>query len=219
MNPSAGAVLASVSDGDAADGTRTLDDAVAAQVDWRANRFHTAHRLLVCRADEFANIMTLESGKPRAEPVGEFALSMSFIQWYAERIAHIHGTYPTSSSGGSCLMTTKQSVGPALLINPWIFPMLRNARKGGAALAAGCTVVLQKCGGKTADSCTVCRDARTRRREYGSRRSGSDQLRVRERRPGVRVSKPHHPAPQYCCGVHREVRRRRTGAAGGRGVR
>ncbi|WP_215730400.1 NAD-dependent succinate-semialdehyde dehydrogenase [Rhodoglobus vestalii] len=150
VNPSTGDVIASVSDGDAPDGLRALDAAVAAQEGWRkmpprarADLFHAAHRLLVSRADAFADIMTLESGKPRAESAGEFALSMSFFQWYAEQIAHIHGTYSNSSSGGFRVMTTKQPVGPALLITPWNFPMLMNARKGGAALAAGCTVVLK----------------------------------------------------------------------------
>ncbi|EPR76194.1 Succinate-semialdehyde dehydrogenase [NAD(P)+] [Leifsonia rubra CMS 76R] len=150
VNPSTGDVIASVSDGDASDGIRALDAAVAAQDGWRrmpararADLFHSAHRLLVSRADAFADVMTLESGKPRAESVGEFALSMGFFQWYAEQIAHIHGTYATSSSGGFRVMTTKQPVGPALLITPWNFPMLMNARKGGAALAAGCTVVLK----------------------------------------------------------------------------
>ncbi len=150
INPATGSEIASVSDGGASDAIRALDAAVAAQDEWRkmaprarANLFHSAHRLLVSRADAFADIMTLESGKPRAESVGEFALSMSFFQWYAEQIAHIHGTYATSSSGGFRVMTTKQPVGPALLITPWNFPMLMNARKGGAALAAGCTVVLK----------------------------------------------------------------------------
>ncbi|MEO7545483.1 MAG: NAD-dependent succinate-semialdehyde dehydrogenase, partial [Terrimesophilobacter sp.] len=64
-------------------------------------------------------------------------------QWYAEQIAHIHGSYATSSTGGFRVMTAKQPVGPALLITPWNFPLLMNARKGGAALAAGCTIVLK----------------------------------------------------------------------------
>lgn len=150
FNPSTGDIIAGVSDANASDGLRALDAAVEAQDGWRrmpprarADLFHTAHRLLASRADAFADIMTLESGKPRSESVGEFGLSLSFFQWYAEQIAHIHGTYSTSSSGGFRVLTTKQPVGPALLITPWNFPMLMNARKGGAALAAGCTVVLK----------------------------------------------------------------------------
>lgn len=149
-NPSTGDTIASVSDAGPADAVRALDAAVAAQDEWRrmtprarADLFHAAHRLLVSKADAFADIMTLESGKPRKESVGEFALSMGFFQWYAEQIAHIHGTYANSSNGGFRVMTTMQPVGPALLITPWNFPMLMNARKGGAALAAGCTVVFK----------------------------------------------------------------------------
>ncbi|MEO7350189.1 MAG: aldehyde dehydrogenase family protein, partial [Terrimesophilobacter sp.] len=94
VNPSTGRVIASVSDGTAADGVRALDAAVAAQESWRrmsarmrADLFHAAHQLMVTKADAFADIMTLESGKPRKESKGEFALSMSFFQWYAEQIA------------------------------------------------------------------------------------------------------------------------------------
>jgi succinate-semialdehyde dehydrogenase/glutarate-semialdehyde dehydrogenase len=150
VNPSTGDVIARVSDADASDGARALNAAVAAQNGWRempararADLFHSAHRLLTSRADAFADVMTLESGKPRAESVGEFALSLGFFLWYAEQIAHLHGTYAVSSSGGFRVLTVKQPVGPALLITPWNFPMLMNARKGGAALAAGCTVILK----------------------------------------------------------------------------
>lgn len=150
LNPSTGQGIARMSDAGATDGIRALDAAAAAQQAWahvapraRADLFHAAHRLLVSRADAFADIMTLESGKPRAESVGEFALAMGFFRWYAEQIAHIHGTYSVSSSGGFRVMTTQQPVGPALLITPWNFPVLMNARKGGAALAAGCTVVFK----------------------------------------------------------------------------
>jgi succinate-semialdehyde dehydrogenase/glutarate-semialdehyde dehydrogenase len=150
VNPSTGEIIAEVADGSGREALAALDAAVAAQESWRsmaprarADLFYRAHALLVSRADVFADLMTLESGKPRSESVGEFALSMGFFQWYAEQISHLHGTYQQSSNGGFRIVTTHQPVGPALLITPWNFPMLMNARKGGAALAAGCTVVLK----------------------------------------------------------------------------
>lgn len=149
-NPATGETIAEVADGSDAEALEALDAAEAAQASWagmapraRANLFYSAHALLLSRADAFADLMTLESGKPRTESVGEFALSMGFFQWYAEQIAHLHGTYQQSSHGGFRVITTQQPVGPALLITPWNFPMLMNARKGGAALAAGCTIILK----------------------------------------------------------------------------
>lgn len=150
MDPATGESIGSVSDATGADARRALDAAVAAQNDWarwtpraRAELFHRAYTLLVERTDVFADVMTLESGKPRAESVAEFTLSTGFFRWFAEQIAHLHGTYATASNGGFRVITTLQPVGPALLITPWNFPMLMNARKGGAALAAGCTVILK----------------------------------------------------------------------------
>jgi len=149
-NPANGRLIAEVADGSDVDALEALGAAAAAQQSWaaiapraRADLFYRAHALLQSRADDFADLMTLESGKPRRESAGEFALSMGFFLWYAEQIAHLHGSYSIASNGGFRVLTTSQPVGPALLITPWNFPMLMNARKGGAALAAGCTIVLK----------------------------------------------------------------------------
>jgi len=40
-------------------------------------------------------------------------------------------------------MTVRQPVGPTVLITPWNFPLAMGTRKIGAALAAGCTVVIK----------------------------------------------------------------------------
>lgn len=149
-NPSTDEVLADVAAGSADDARSALDSAVAAQAAWRdwaprrrADLFHAAYRLLVERTDAFADVMTAESGKPRAESLGEFALSAGFWLWYAEQIAHLHGTYAHGSPGGYRVITGHEPVGPSLLITPWNFPMLMSARKAGAALGAGCTVVMK----------------------------------------------------------------------------
>ncbi len=149
-NPSNGDVVASVSDGTPEHALAALDAAsrsAAAWRDWspraRADLFHRAHRLLMDRADAFAEIMVLESGKPRSEAEGEFALSAGFFLWYTEQVAHLHGTYQDGSPGGYRVIETHQPVGPSFLVTPWNFPMLMSARKAGAALAAGCTVIMK----------------------------------------------------------------------------
>jgi succinate-semialdehyde dehydrogenase / glutarate-semialdehyde dehydrogenase len=148
VNPATGRSLATVADASLEDVALALDAAVAAQAAWRAvapraraNLFHKAHALLIERADLFAQTMTLESGKPLAESRGEFKLSAEFFLWYAEQIAHLHGTFADGSHGGYRVVATHQPVGPCLLVTPWNFPLLMIARKAGAALAAGCTVV------------------------------------------------------------------------------
>lgn len=149
-NPSDGEVIAHVSDGTAGHALEALDAATRASAQWRewsprtrADLFHVAHRLLMERADAFADVMVLESGKPRSEAASEFALSAGFFLWYTEQIAHLHGTYQEGSRGGYRVIETHQPVGPSFLVTPWNFPMLMSARKAGAALAAGCTVIMK----------------------------------------------------------------------------
>ncbi|MET0474184.1 MAG: NAD-dependent succinate-semialdehyde dehydrogenase [Mycobacterium sp.] len=150
LDPATGAEIATMADGTADDAIDALDAAAGAQIAWRhvaprdrAEMFGHAHRLLLSRAEEFADVMTAESGKPLAESRAEFALSAEFFLWYTEQIAHLHGTWAPASHGGYRVITTHQPVGPALLITPWNFPMLMIARKAGAALAAGCPVIVK----------------------------------------------------------------------------
>src|SRR6478735_4204827 len=150
LDPATGTEIAAMSDGDADDAIAALEAAAGAQAWWRhvaprdrAELFTRAHRLLLSRAEEFADVMTAESGKPLAESRAEFALSAEFFLWYTEQIAHLHGTWAPASHGGYRVVTTHQPVGPALLVTPWNFPMLMIARKAGAALAAGCPVIVK----------------------------------------------------------------------------
>jgi succinate-semialdehyde dehydrogenase/glutarate-semialdehyde dehydrogenase len=150
VNPATGKEIARVADGSAGDALRALDAAAGAQAAWRAvpprpraSLFHQAHRLLTERAEAITETMTLESGKPLAEARAEFQLSADFFLWYTEQTAHLHGTYADGSNGGYRVVTAYQPVGPSLLITPWNFPLLMIARKAGAALAAGCTVVVK----------------------------------------------------------------------------
>lgn len=147
-NPSTEKEFASVSHADSTHATLALDAAADSQAQWaawsprlRANLFRDAYDLIVSRKDAFAQIMVLESGKPLAEATAEFTLSTDFFLWYTEQIAHLHGSYAHSSYGGFRVITNHHPVGPSFLVTPWNFPFLMIARKGGAALAAGCTVV------------------------------------------------------------------------------
>ncbi len=148
VNPANGKTFASVCDATSDDARRALDAAHAAQADWgrvaprkRANLMHRAHALMLEREEAFVHVMTLESGKPLTESRAEFLLSTDFLLWFAEQTAHLDGSYSHSSNGGFRVLVTHQPVGPCLLITPWNFPLLMIVRKGGAALAAGCTTI------------------------------------------------------------------------------
>jgi succinate-semialdehyde dehydrogenase/glutarate-semialdehyde dehydrogenase len=95
-------------------------------------------------ADQLAEIMTLESGKPLAESRGEVAYARSFITLYAS-LASLSGggdIVPSSSSSQKRL-ALKEPVGVVSAITPFNFPAAMITRKVAPALAAGCTVIVK----------------------------------------------------------------------------
>ena len=149
-NPATEEVLAKVADASVADGEAALAAAAAAQSDWaktaprdRSEMLRRAYDLLVERTDYFAELMTLEMGKPLAEAKGEVAYGSEFFRWFAEEAVRISGRWSTAPNGATRLVTMKQPVGPSLMITPWNFPLAMGTRKIGPALAAGCTMVIK----------------------------------------------------------------------------
>ncbi len=150
LNPATGHVLTSVADASPEQGIEALDAAVAAQASWaatdpryRAEILRRAFDLVVQRTDQFALLMTLEMGKPLAESRGEVTYGAEFLRWFSEEAVRIEGRYSIAPSGGMRIITVKQPVGPVYAITPWTFPLAMATRKIGAALAAGCTVVVK----------------------------------------------------------------------------
>jgi succinate-semialdehyde dehydrogenase/glutarate-semialdehyde dehydrogenase len=149
-DPSTGSVLATVADATVEDGRAALDAAVAAQADWartpprdRGELLRSAFELITERAEQFAMLMTLEMGKTLAESRGEVTYGSEFFRWFSEEAVRIGGRYATAPNGATRLLTTKQPVGPTLMITPWNFPLAMGTRKIGPAIAAGCTMVVK----------------------------------------------------------------------------
>ncbi|RKT77544.1 succinate-semialdehyde dehydrogenase/glutarate-semialdehyde dehydrogenase [Terracoccus luteus] len=149
-DPSTGSVLATVADATVEDGRAALDAAVAAQADWartpprdRGELLRSAFELISERAEQFALLMTLEMGKTLAESRGEVTYGSEFFRWFSEEAVRIGGRYATAPNGATRLLTTKQPVGPTLMITPWNFPLAMGTRKIGPAIAAGCTMVVK----------------------------------------------------------------------------
>lgn len=81
--------------------------------------------------------MTLESGKPLAEAMGECVYGDSFVEWFAEEARRIYGEIISSPYPQRDMMLIRQPIGVAALITPWNFPHAMITRKAAAALAAG----------------------------------------------------------------------------------
>ena len=102
---------------------------------WRAGM--EAHR------EDLAAIMCAENGKPMKEARGEVTYAASFLEWFAEEAKRAYGDIIPSAVPGARLLVLKHAVGVCAAITPWNFPLAMITRKAGAALAAGCAVVLK----------------------------------------------------------------------------
>ncbi|HZJ93949.1 MAG TPA: NAD-dependent succinate-semialdehyde dehydrogenase [Thiopseudomonas sp.] len=149
-NPANSELLGSVPNMGAAETQRAIAAAHAALPDWRSKT--AAQRgqimrhwfeLIMQYQDDLALLMTLEQGKPLAEARGEIAYAASFIEWFAEEGKRAYGDTIPSPSSSSRLMVIKQPIGVCAAITPWNFPAAMITRKAGAALAAGCTMVIK----------------------------------------------------------------------------
>jgi len=139
-----------VADGTSADAVAALDAAVDAQAGWaatppreRSEILRRAFAGLVARTEDLALAMTLEMGKPLADSRGEVTYGAEFFRWFAEEAVRIDGRYTVAPGGDGRILVTSRPVGPALLISPWNFPLAMLTRKVGAAVAAGCTMVIK----------------------------------------------------------------------------
>ncbi len=102
-----------------------------------------AAAIIDTRKREIARILTLENGKPLADSVGEMDRVIETICWCAEEGTRTYGRTMVPRSAGVSEMTFKRPVGPVAAFAPWNFPAVLVARKLGAALAAGCSIVIK----------------------------------------------------------------------------
>src|ERR1019366_3920996 len=118
---------------------------------WRRKPAHerctivrSAAGLLRQRAQEIAQVLTLEQGKPLAEALREVTLSADIIDFQAEEAKRLYGRMvPPRGAGIPWQSGIRQPVGPVAAFTPWNFPANLPARKLGSALAAGCSVVIK----------------------------------------------------------------------------
>lgn len=95
------------------------------------------------RRGEIARTMTLESGKPLSQSLGEVAMSVAHLHWFAEEARRSYGRVLPPMVDGKRSLVIKTPIGVVGAIIPWNFPLMLAVRKTAAAIAAGCPVVLK----------------------------------------------------------------------------
>ncbi|WP_298013529.1 NADP-dependent succinate-semialdehyde dehydrogenase [uncultured Castellaniella sp.] len=149
-NPATGEALGTVPRMGAAETRRAIEGAQAAWGAWRAltakERAAILRRwfdLMTEHAQDLALIMTAEQGKPLAESRGEIAYGAAFLEWFAEEGKRAYGDVIPSFARDRRIVVTKEPIGVCAAITPWNFPSSMITRKAGAALAAGCPLVVK----------------------------------------------------------------------------
>ncbi len=149
-NPATGETLGSVPKLGAAEVGRAIAAAQEAFAGWRARTakerstiLRRWFNLMLDHQEDLAVLMTLEQGKPLTEARGEIAYAASFIEWFAEEAKRVYGDVIPPHQADKRIVVVKEPIGVCAAITPWNFPAAMITRKAGAALAAGCTMVIK----------------------------------------------------------------------------
>ena len=151
LNPATGKEIGRVAHAGRADLDRALEAAQKGFQVWRdmlpAERskiMRKAAALMRERAGEIAPLLTQEQGKPLAEAKGETMAAADIIEWFAEEGFRVYGRIvPSRTNLAIRQMVLKDPVGPVAAFTPWNFPINQVVRKVGAALAAGCSMLVK----------------------------------------------------------------------------
>lgn len=109
----------------------------------RAEIFHEIASSLRNHADELAEIMTREGGKPFIENHDEVGWTAACFDYYGEIARDSVGYLPAPIEAQQLALVIKEPVGTVACIVPWNYPLLLAAWKVAPALAAGNAVILK----------------------------------------------------------------------------
>lgn len=150
IDPATHEHIINVADCSLEDADTAVDAAKTAFLEWRdrlpAERGQILRawgKLMRDNAQDLAVIMTAEQGKPLAESRGEIFYAADFLEWFAAEGERAYGETIPSHLPGSRLSVHMQPLGVTVAITPWNFPSAMITRKAGAALAAGCTMIVK----------------------------------------------------------------------------
>ncbi len=151
IDPTSGTTIDTVADSSPADVAAAVGRAAAAGPEWGAatpgDRSLVLLRLaelLEQHADEISQLDVEETGKPwTVMRDGEFPYAVDNLRFFAASARSLHGTAAGVFTAGYTSMLLRRPAGTVAAITPWNFPFVMAVWKVGAALAAGCSVVLK----------------------------------------------------------------------------
>lgn len=151
LDPATGGKIASVAHAGPADVDAAVKAAETAFASWsrtppgeRERILHRFADLIEARGAEFAEIESIDSGKPAAHiKFVDVSLAVGALRYNAGWCSKIEGgVLPVTQPSMHCY-TRREPLGVVAAIVPWNFSLCQAAFKIAPALAAGCTVVLK----------------------------------------------------------------------------
>jgi betaine-aldehyde dehydrogenase len=151
IDPATGSPFAEVPDATTAEVDQRVRAASAAGAEWgralpseRALVLLRLAELVDTNADEISRLDVEETGKPwTVMRDGELPFAVDNLRFFAGSARSLHGTAAGEFSTGYTSMLLRRPAGTVAAITPWNFPFVMAVWKVGAALAAGCSVVLK----------------------------------------------------------------------------
>src|SRR6185312_2633605 len=150
INPATSEIIGSVPVATGADIDRSLSAVAKGFAVWREFSPFDRHKVLKRAADlvrerstSIAARLTEEQGKPLAESKAELGNCADIFEWYAEEGRRSYGRSIPARIAGVSQTVQMEPIGPVAAFSPWNFPASQAAKKLGAALGAGCSVVLK----------------------------------------------------------------------------
>jgi len=148
INPATGEVLGRTCFMEEAKIKAAVDNTVQNFKSWSVTPFEVRvgflkkwQELVVARASELAEIITLEQGKTLVDAAREVSYAVSFIEWFAS--VTVKPDEKVGSSPAHKIITQYEAVGPVVAITPWNFPLAMITRKAAPAILAGCSMLLK----------------------------------------------------------------------------
>jgi len=148
INPADDKRIATVAKATTADVELAIDSAAAAFLKWKTTGvvekskvLRRWYELMLENLDDLAKLVTLECGKPLSEAQGEIKYAAKYLEWFSEELRRMDGDIIPANNPKQRSLVIKQPIGVCAAITPWNFPSAMLARKVGAAIAAGCTMI------------------------------------------------------------------------------
>ncbi|PAL24434.1 NAD-dependent succinate-semialdehyde dehydrogenase [Acetobacter syzygii] len=150
LDPASGEPIGKVAHASVADLEKTVAGAAAGYDVWRHmtawDRYTVMRKaadLLRERADAIGRIMSREQGKPLAQAVIEINTAAGIIEYFGEEGRRLNDELVPPRAPFVEQRVLHRPIGVVAAFTPWNFPINQIARKLGAALGAGCGVIVK----------------------------------------------------------------------------